>query len=640
MAEKKDNQMSRSTTQALYKYVPEKWIDFYLSQSRKGVTAYVTRWSSIPLESVNKKRLLRQVRNAVDNYKKMNESLYVNSANISVKNFGTIIDENTYSVLTPRANDYDRGIVSRISPKAFFCEKCKTVYRFKKDEQYSGIIRRKCTCGGNLVQLRYIYYCKCGWAGEVTIGNCPEHKTAPVKINIRDFEYSCSVCNKRASIFRKCPECGEKLFPQTVLDSAQSFVKSMSIIDLLDEKLEDFISGEDDGSKIVTANYLGLISDTEFRKTVKYGRQNQQDIQSDEYERLLAALIDQGLPEETAKTIALKAANHGNDDPIKQAITTLNSLLLINSEILGKLAEEILEYKTVKDGEEVVTLEDAINMSKELNTHPEPEKYYSIVKDSGFKYVQASDRIPFIQCSYGYTRKYVDSSYDSSMKSPVVLKGFPDESPEKKNIYATKLLTEGVLFELDQLKILKWLLKNKVIEEKDLPTDLDNAAEVKAWFMNNFNSEEIQPFSVIDETMYPITAYSYRLIHTISHLLIKSAAELCGLDQNSLSEYVFPNISAVFIYCQNSQGFNMGALFSVFEMYFDRWIEKAREMAKECIFDPVCIEHDASCTGCVYTNEISCQHFNHDLDRALIIGKLEREKNKRIYGYWEDITWQ
>ena len=55
MAKLKENQVTRSTSQALYKYVPNRWIDFYFSSNRRGYTAFVKGWSSIPLEDINKK---------------------------------------------------------------------------------------------------------------------------------------------------------------------------------------------------------------------------------------------------------------------------------------------------------------------------------------------------------------------------------------------------------------------------------------------------------------------------------------------------------------------------------------------------------------------------------------------------------
>lgn len=636
MAKLKENQVTRSTSQALYKYVPNRWIDFYFSSNRRGYTAFVKGWSSIPLEDINKKRLLRKVSNAVHSYQKQCGSIIEGGESRSTKGFASEISPDTYTVLTPRVSETDRAINGYISPSIFFCEKCHQIHRFKRESQYSYIMDKKCArpnCGGNLVQLRDIYYCRCGWAGEVSIGDCDYHPGKPLLMRIRDHKYECSVCHRTTIIFRKCPECGERLTPNNVLDSAQSFVKSLSVIDLLDEKMDSFLSDEQDGAEIITANYLSLLSNEEFIKTVKYGRENQKEFQQITYEKMLQEFISQGIPEEYAKTAAESMVKTKDNDPVEKAIKKTTGYITDTSK-LDQFAEAVLEYNTIKNSEDVLLLSDAVARSRELNTHPNPDIYFEIARKYGFSLVQASDKIPFIQCAYGYTREFVDTA-TAPKGGPVVLVGFPDETPEKKTVYATKLCTEGVLFEFDHVKILKWLKKNGVIRDGDLPVDLNDKVELRAWFINNVDTSQIEPFSILSEDM-PVTYYVYRLIHTISHTLIIAAAEICGLDKNSLSEYIFPAIPAVFIYCQNTQGFNMGALFSVFEMYFEKWMDGALKTASECIFDPICVEHEAACAGCVYTNEISCQHFNHDLDRTLLIGKYYKETGKRFWGFWED----
>lgn len=637
MANKKENQMFRSTSQALYKYVPLRWIDFYFSQSRRGITAFVDRWSSLPLEDINKKRLLRRVSEAVDSYRSQNGALFVGGENACLKNVGSTINEETYTVLTPRVSEFDRAIAASVSPKVFFCEKCRRVQRFKRDSHYSYIIKQNCKhCGGNLVQLRDIYYCKCGWAGDVTIGSCDMHKDAPVRIDIRKHTYECTVCHRSTAIFRLCPECNTKIRPNNVLDSAQSFVKSLSVIDLLDPKMDDFLTQEEEGAVSIVANYLDLISESEFKKLVKYGRSSQKEIKNESYESLLKTFLDQGMPQQYAEMAAKAACKVGESDPIEQAINKTNTYINDISQ-MNAYAELLLEYNAVKYGEDIVDLDTAIERAKELNAFVNVEKLKEKIASRGFTSMQACDRIPFLQCAYGFTREYVDSaSAPTNNMQPVVLHGFPDENAEKKNVYATKLQTEGILFEIDRVKILKWLLKNGVVEETDLPVNLDDEIEVKAWFINHINLGSIQPFSLLSAEEDAITYYVYRLVHTISHTLIIAAAEVCGLDKNSLSEYIFPNVPAIFIYCQNSQGFNMGALFSVFEMYLDKWLDNSYQAAKECVFDPVCREGDAACTGCIFTNEISCQHFNHDLDRNLLIGKMDKKTETRLYGFWED----
>lgn len=639
MSELNENQMKRSTSQALYKYVPERWIDFYFSKTRKGYTAYVDRWSSMPLEDVNKKRLLRKVEKAVRSYQKQAESRFEGGSERCLKNFAKEINGDKYTVMTPRISETDRAIAGSISPKVFFCEKCHQIRRFKRTTQYSGILNAKCLnpkCNGNLIQLRDIYYCSCGWAGDVSIGDCQHHPQKPLIMRVKDHKYECSVCHRTTTIFRKCPECGKQLKPNNVLDLAQSFVKNLNMIDLLDEKMDSFLAEEKDGAAIITANYLGLLSDNEFEKTVKYGRETQKEKQAVDYDAMVQKLIDQGLPETMAKIAANTMISSSQEDPVEEAIKQ-TKIHIVNDSAVNSIAEEILEYNTICKSEDTVSLQEAIEKAIELKTNIFASELYPELMDKlGFSFIQASDKIPFIQCSYGYTREYMDnSSLPSSEQNPVVLKGFPDELPDKKTVYATKLKTEGVLFELDRTKIINWLIRNEIIKDSDKPVDMTNETEIKAWFAEHVHCDLIEPFSLLSEEE-SITYYTYRLIHTISHCLILAAAEVCGLDKNSLSEYIFPSIPAVFVYCQNTQGFNMGALFSVFEMYFEKWMNNAIKIAGECIFDPICIEHEAACAGCIFTNEISCEHFNHDLDRTMLIGKYNNETQERFWGFWED----
>lgn len=636
MADLKENQMMRSTSQALYKYVPERWIDFYFSSNRRGYTAFVDRWTSMPLEDINKKRLLRKVDVAVKSYQKQGGTKFENGESRCLKNFASDISDETYSVLTPRVSETDRAIAGNISPSVFFCEKCHKIRRFKRHSQYSFIMDKKCIdpkCNGNLVQLRDIYYCKCGWAGEVSIGDCEKHKGQPLLMRIKDHKYECSVCHRTTAIFRKCPECGEKLIPNNVLDSAQSFVKTLSVIDLLDAKMDNFLSEEEDGAEIITANYLGMLSEEEFAKTIKYGRENQKDLQQMNFEKFYNQFISRDMPPEYAKMAAESMCKMNESDPVAKSVQKIKGYIQYSDRIKD-FAESVLEYNTILHSDDTVSMEEAIQRAIDLKTNVTADSSYpELINKLGFSFVQASDKIPFIQCSYGYTRAFMDNASAPAQTGPVVLKGFPDELPDKKNVYATKLKTEGVLFEFDRVKILKWLLKNNIIDS--LPVNEEDAIEVKAWFVNNIDSALIEPFSILTEEN-PITYYVYRLIHTISHTLILAAAEVCGLDKNSLSEYIFPSIPATFIYCQNTQGFNMGALFSIFEMYFEQWMNNAVKTANECIFDPICVEHEAACAGCVYTNEISCQHFNHDLDRTMLIGKYDLETQKRFWGFWEE----
>jgi hypothetical protein len=61
------------------------------------------------------------------------------------------------------------------------------------------------------------------------------------------------------------------LRPKAALDPAQFFVFSLSLIDLIDEKLENFISETEYGPYITFAYWLGLISKEELDEIIKNG---------------------------------------------------------------------------------------------------------------------------------------------------------------------------------------------------------------------------------------------------------------------------------------------------------------------------------------------------------------------------------
>ena len=92
---------------------------------------------------------------------------------------------------------------------------------------------------------------------------------------------------------------------------------------------------------------------------------------------------------------------------------------------------------------------------------------------------------------------------------------------EKKNIYATRLETEGVLFELDRRRVLNWLLKNKLIQKQDLPLGMSDYG-IKMWFLDRVRLDRITLFTPIDEvdSYSLITKKVYTLIHSISHALM------------------------------------------------------------------------------------------------------------------------
>lgn len=619
-------QMKRGKNQSLYKYLPETWIDFSVrGKERKQYIAKVLRWNSEKLDGINAKRLIRTVNESVRSF----ESQATSTGPIKpTVGFGAELTKDNCDVLTPKASEEERGIVAQISPLTFYCKLCSKVYQFSSEEEYQK--RRYCTnpeCHhAELAQFRQIYFCKCGYATDRHNPRCPEHGYQYVKW-YGNYDFVCTKCKRPIPMQVKCPVCGDMLRPKVALDPAQFFVFSLSLIDLIDEKLENFISETDYGSYITFAYWLGLVSKDELEEIIKNGIVSDPEI----YQKVYAKMYQQMLP--LGEVVAVQAAKIAADQQcgnrFNDLVNDLKAKIFIGESDLSSISERILEYDLVTRLDDVSDLASAVNVARLLNTNANPEQYTQIAERFGIKSARVCDRIPFVSCSYGYTR------VESEWKEGVQLHALKEEKHGRKNIYATKLNTEGVLFEFDRKKIIQWLLSNKIINEEEAP-NLDSEEEIKIWFLNNIKPSLIHPFTTIDETASKETYYVYRLVHSLSHLLIRAAADIGGLGKDSLSEYIFPGIPAVLIYCQNSQGFNLGSLFNTFEAYFDKWMNKAYTSAQKCIFDPICIERQKACTGCLFVNEVSCQHFNKDLDRALVIGHVDRETQQKTTGFWEE----
>ena len=619
-----NKQMNRGATQALYKYLPESWIDFYVrGKNRKQYIAKVIRWNSESLDNINAKRLIRKVDELVHAFHNQIDGKSNVAPTLGFGSMDSHLTTSNCDIRTPKISDEERGIVAEISPLTFYCPECMKIYTFSSSEKYEQSSKKCHKCNVELAQFRQIYFCQCGNAVDVHRPKCPVHGYGDIVWDGK-YDFYCNVCKRPIHMQSQCKECGQMMYPKNALDPSQFFTYSLSLIDLIDEKLEEFVSETDYGRFIVLAYWLNKISSEELNKIIKDGLVTDEEAYQKVYDTMLKQFSSFPNAEEIAKVAADNACGNNYIEIINEIIAKIST----TEENLNELAENILEYDLVYHLKESSTLDDAIRIAQFLDTNSNPESYKKIAEKFGISDAKVCDKIPFISCSYGYTRK------ESECKPGVQLRALKAEKPGRKNIYATKLNTEGVIFEFDRKKILEWLIKNDFVDSDNIP-DLDSDEEIKIWFAENIKPKSIHPFSEIDE-MEKETYHVYRLIHSLSHILIRAAAEISGLGKDSLSEYIFPGVPAVLIYCQNSQGFNLGALYNTFEAYFDRWIYNAYDNALQCVFDPVCMERDKACTGCLFLNEVSCRHFNKDLDRSYLIGHVDRETQKRIYGFWEE----
>lgn len=623
-----DKKMRRGVQQALYKYLPGSWVDY--TQSGGGVTyaVHVDNWNSIQLSNINNKRLLRIVNQRVHEF-----IAHSNEGEASVIDFSPTIDESTYEVLTPKVSNTIAAIQTSVKPWVFACSSCGRVRQYYSYDEFKRREHQPCdNCGKHMTQIRMIRYCRCGYADGIYVPKCQnaEHGTKYMFRRGSGIDFVCGKCGRKAIMSHSCPDCHNQLDIRPALDSSHFIPATITLIDLLDKRKDIFLDQESDyqGEKVVIAQHLGLITPEQYEDIISKGKITQEDEFENSLQKEVEMLRSVGVDEATIATLvdAKRRANPNNK--IFEAIAAVsNGLAVANSEEYTPIAEAILEYDELLHSKVVLSLE-AAEMDAELINDGVKPNYKEVATKFGFSNVQVCSCVPIVSCSYGYTRK-------EQFGDRIKLRGFPREM-EKRNVYAARLETEGVLFEIDRKKIIDWLLQNKMIEEADKPKS-DSDYDLKMWFLDRIQTGLITPFTEIDDTgnKGKITKNVYTLIHSISHALIGEAAEICGLDKSSLSEYILPSIPAVFIYCSNSQGFSMGALYSAFQSHFDKWLKHAYENTKKCIFDPICINHDKACAGCLFLNEVSCKHFNKDLDRSYLCGYFDVQKQEKLKGFWE-----
>ncbi|WP_175935233.1 DUF1998 domain-containing protein [Corynebacterium sp. Marseille-P4321] len=126
------------------------------------------------------------------------------------------------------------------------------------------------------------------------------------------------------------------------------------------------------------------------------------------------------------------------------------------------------------------------------------------------------------------------------------------------------------------------------------------------------------------------------LLHSLSHVLINQLALQAGYTASSIRERVYskPGQSGVLLYTAGTDSAgSLGGLAALGTLEkLQSILLGALETARWCTADPVCIESGvrgldslnlAACHYCMFVPEVSCEHNNVLLDRALLIGTPE-----------------
>ncbi|NKQ38950.1 MAG: hypothetical protein HF967_05690 [Methanosarcinales archaeon] len=271
-------------------------------------------------------------------------------------------------------------------------------------------------------------------------------------------------------------------------------------------------------------------------------------------------------------------------------------------DFIEKSLKSINEIEFSEEDLQCENLNNLINQEKE-EPKCKSNNYKNNLNKLGLKKVIHHSNLTMIQALLGIIE-------GSTRKNPRLFRTIETGklNHKKPTVFVRKFNTEGILFQLDYEKILKWLCENEIIDTNSLSADLDSHMQFRS-LHNDGNCKNA------------ITT----LLHTYSHMLIQQSTINTGLDVQSLSEIICPLAGSIFIYSTNS--INIGGLEFTYDYHLEDWFGRVKELAEDCPQDPGCmIDEGGACNSCSYIPEFVCCNFNNNLDRSTLVGGSDRFK--------------
>lgn len=593
--EKPKYDMTRGMSQVLYNYLPGKTFDLK-GGINIGIVERIKGESAKNLKDTGK--LFKQIKKYTAGWDK--DHL------IGFDNFDSKRD--SYIFEKPKYVSYN------IFPLTFKCTKCKRVYDYKdlrevekKNPKLICLYGEECK-GTKLKQVYQVAIHQCGkiqglhpirpekcecddWQQNIILDDKRSQKIA-------DFRWVCKKCHNEAEVKYMCWDCEENDKNMTIIPHRASksyYIHSIKCVDVAENNYEN-------GWKDDVKKYLNIESDgisTNNLAAIYVLKKQKENMLPETYQLLLKQL-----------------------QPKNEQLYDIDNI----QEDAGTSLHEYLEIYN-KNVMKKCTIGEKINELKDYN----PPRSYSLKEDAtkfkslGIKDIVLIEDFPVVTAMFGWSRSdirpEVSSKYGTRKTS---LNSFKYNSDEKGKIpiFVDNGKCEAVMFEIDPLRIIDWLEKNKVevnISSKDEMT-------ARYWILKNIgNAVNPQELLQIHNSDY----YIYSLIHTMSHIMMKGIAGISGFELIGLSEYMFP-ASLSFVIYSNRTDFSIGGMHTLFETQLDLLFNRILSTDFiTCMHDPLCKLKEGACHACLYLPEIACSNFNRNLSRKFIYGSPD------VKGFWE-----
>jgi hypothetical protein len=477
-----------------------------------------------------------------------------------------------------------RQVMAEVSPTVFVCTNPNCGYAIDLGHKLrnSQLTQRDLfckECSGLLKQVIHVFtHSTCGTVSQIELKKCPKCKK---ELRLRIFHsefgrsrWECPECHNKSDLYMFCPKCSSS-------DDEARRMRPMPA-----------------GSAIKPSSIavVDINSDMDWEEVAK--------------KRL-------GIVTLTLRELILR--EYGSDPFMKMAaMEALNSSEIKRKQFYEAFLEKHPEYR--KNPEEIIRnigkdpCDDAkrlmaeyhgtLEVSEKYEAHIIPPPIESLIYREFRSAIRYMDNLPLQRLVYGYQVGSGDTSLAKIMTF---------DERNTSHVIAHRINTEAILVELVPQHVATWI-NNKLnldIGETDLHKRLIGAQK------NDIKHDKV--YTSIE-----------KLLHSLSHLLIRNSELYTGLSRDSLSEMIFTPVMAFAIFCQD--GSELGALKTTCSSpNILSWFRQAKNAARECAYDPLCLhgnlrEGAAACHACLFIAERNCNGFwNNSLDRRCVSDPIENK---------------
>lgn len=591
--------MQRSTTQVLYRYLPDS-----VFSHEDGFYARVHHVGGSRVSDINRMVLLGEL--AVELTRWQTDQL-------GIPDPRTNPDE--YVILKPEE------IVWDVYPLSFECTSsaCGRLSRWWRqdrlinDTNNAGNLRCR-HCGSKVRQLRYLTAHNCGAMEPLHTPRCPNCNTSDDMYledlgSFRSSSWRCRRCNATLSTrFTPC-DCGQytrrggQPYRQgyTARDQRLWYPQILTIINISNQTYDNFQRHPNRGVAAF-ASWLGdqnnlAVSLTELDRPGTGNRMS-----AAEWAETETRLRASGIAEDVIDNVrsmqgpAVTGTAAVAAGVSAEVLTMASQLSMVERAGLfdPNIIDDRRDFADVRLGATGAAAAAATTAAATMTA-------------LGIEDISVTQRFPVVVASYGYTRA-VRTPGQAHLRTYAQGHYYSGKTP----IFAVPANTEALLVTFDARAILRFLDHDGLWAEAvpAAPRDAKLAlAELLA------AEPEVGGNGAAGVTR--------RLVHSASHALVRALDDgQSGFGESSLAEWIVPDALTCVVYVASYNDFTLGALDTVQRRHIAPWLDGAADDVHYCDNDPMCSQTSthrphAACDRCLHLS-FGCRTWNADLDRKLL----------------------